>query len=125
VYEDQAGEFAPFGTDEGWDLLHGWAQRRSDLTGRTAVVQILHESDFAWAEHELDVREPPGIPRPGRQVDAATIIVGAGFTLLRLTGHIDADGRKLTLRALDVLTERYGSPAELLRQRADLASWRD
>jgi len=32
VYDDQAGDLAPFGTDEGWDLLHEWAARRNELT---------------------------------------------------------------------------------------------
>lgn len=72
---------------------------------------------------ELDSREGPGIPVPGGQVDAATITIGAGFTLLRLTGHIDEAGRKLTLKAIDVLIRRYDSPPELLRQKADLQSW--
>ena len=32
-------------------------------------------------------------------VDAATVVVGAGFTLLRLTGQIDDEGRAAVLRA--------------------------
>jgi len=124
VYEDQAGEFAPFGTDEGWDMLPEWAERRSELNASTTVTQVLEQSGFGGMEHELDVPESAGIPSPGGQVDAATIVTGAGFTLLRLTGHIDDEGKRLTLKSLDILIERFDSPSELLRQRQDLQSWR-
>ena len=123
VYEDPAGEFAPFGTDEGWDLLHEWADRRSELNTSSTVSQLLEESGFGEMEHQLDVPETAGIPVPGGQVDAATMVIGAGFTLLRLTGHVDEQGKRLTLKALNVLIDRYDSPSELLRQRADLESW--
>lgn len=72
---------------------------------------------------ELDHPEQPGVPAPGGQVEAATLTIGAGFTLLRLTGHIDDAGRRQTLKALDVLIRRYDSPQELVRQRTDLESW--
>ena len=65
----------------------------------------------------------PGIPGPGGQSDAATIVVGTGFTLLRLTGRIDDEGRRLTTKALDALIRLYGSRPELIRQRDDLSSW--
>lgn len=67
--------------------------------------------------------ESSGIPVPGGQVEAATIVVGAGFTLLRLTGRIDDAGRRQTLKALNVLINRYDAPVELLKQRADLETW--
>lgn len=123
VYNDPAGEFAPFGTDEGADMLDEWAHRRDELHLDTTVADLIDESGFADVVSELDTEEGPGIPIPGGQVDAATITIGAGFTLLRLTGHIDEAGRRLTLKALDVLIRRYGSRPELVRQRADLESW--
>lgn len=123
VYDDLAGEFAPFGTDEGFDLLHEWAGRRDELGPDTSVADLLEESGFADVVSELDSPEGPGIPGPGGQVDAATITTGAGFTLLRLSGRIDDEGRRQTLKAIDVLIRRYDSPPELLRQRADLESW--
>lgn len=123
VYSDPAGEFAPFGTDEGFDMLYEWADRRDELDSNTTVADLVEQSGFSNVVSRLETQEGPGIPAPGGQVDAATITIGAGFTLLRLTGHIDEAGRKKTLKALDVLIDRYDSPAELLRQRADLQSW--
>jgi len=87
------------------------------------LAQLIQDSGFDGIEHELDFPESPGVPAPGGQVDAATIVIGAGFTLLRLTGHIDDEGKLLTLKALDVLIARYDSPPQLLRQRTDLQSW--
>lgn len=123
VYDDPAGEFAPFGTDEGFDMLHEWAERREELGPDTTVADLVEESGFADIDAELDSPEGPGIPVPGAQVDAATITIGAGFTLLRLTGRIDEEGRRQTLKALEVLIRRWDSPQELLRQQADLESW--
>ena len=123
VYDDPAGEFAPFGTDEGYDMLSEWAERREELSSDTTVSDLIEESGFADVVSEPDSPEEPGIPVPGGQVDAATITIGAGFTLLRLTGHIDEEGRQQTLEAIDVLIRRYDSPPELVRQRTDLASW--
>lgn len=125
IYEDQSGDFAPFGSDEGWDMLQEWAGRRNELNGGSTVAQILQGSDFGGIEQHLTVSEPQGVPRPGGQVDAAVVIIGAGFTLLRLTGHIDQEGKALTLKAIDVLMDRYGSPPQLARVRADLQSWHD
>jgi hypothetical protein len=123
IYDDPADEFAPFGTDEGFDLVHEWAERRDELGPDTTVAHLLEESGFADVGSELDNPEGPGVPAAGGQVDAATITIGAGFTLLRLTGRIDEDGRRQTLKALDVLIHRYDSPPQLVRQRRDLASW--
>ncbi len=124
VYEDQGGGFAPFGTDEGYDLLYEWATRRDELGPQTTVANLLEESGFEDVVEDLDVPEGPGIPDAGGQIDAATIIIGAGFTLLRLTGRIDDVGRQQTLKALSILIDHYDAPPELLRQRADLQSWR-
>lgn len=123
VYEDQASEIAPFGTDEGWDMLHEWAERRDELTAATTVRDLLVDSGFEGIEEELDVPEQSSIPQPGGQTDAAVVTIGAGFTLLRLTGRIDREGRALTLKALDVLVDRFDSAPELVRQRADLQSF--
>lgn len=123
IYDDPAGEFAPFGSDEGFDLLYEWAERRDEIDKDATVVDLIEESGFADVVNEIDTPEGPGIPVPGGQVDAATITIGAAFTLLRLTGRIDEAGRLQTLKALDILIGRYDSPPELLRQRADLESW--
>ncbi|QGN58737.1 RHS repeat-associated core domain-containing protein [Nostocoides sp. HKS02] len=123
VYSDVAGEFAPFGTDEGFELLQVWADRREHLSSTTTLAWLLTESGLDDLLGQLDADEPGMIPEPGGQIDAATFVVAAGFTLLRLTGRIDDPGTTLTLRALDVLITRYHAPPELLRQRDDLLSW--
>ncbi|QKE84616.1 hypothetical protein [Arthrobacter sp. NEB 688] len=123
VYDDPAGEFAPFGTDEGFDLVWEWSDRRDELGPTTTVADLVDGSGLADVASQLDVPERAGIPAAGGQVDAATITIGAGFSLLRLTGHIDDDGRRRTLQALDVLIDRYDAPVELVHQRADLESW--
>ncbi len=123
IYDDPADELAPFGTDEGWDLLHEWAERRDELSPSTTVADVIGENAFEEFASKLDEEETPGIPAPDGQVDAATITIGAGFTLLRLTGHIDDAGRQQTLKALEVLIRRHESPEQLLRQQADLQSW--
>lgn len=123
IYDAEADEFAPFGTDEGWDMLHEWGDRRAELRPGTTVADLIEGSGLSEFVTQLDVEEGPGIPEPGGQVDAAVITISAGFTLLRLTGQIDDAGRQRTLKALDILIERYESPAQLLQQRADLQSW--
>lgn len=123
VYDDPANELAPFGSDEGWDLLYEWDERRDELQPDTTVADLIEKSGFAGIVSELDIDEGAGIPAPGGQIDAATITIGAGFTLLRLTGHIDEEGRQQTLKALDILIRQYDSPPELLLQRDDLQSW--
>lgn len=123
IYNDPADEFAPFGTDEGWSLLNEWAERRVELDSDTTVADLIRESGFTDTESNLDAETRPEIPNPGGSVDAATIVVSAGFTLLRLTGHIDEVGLRQTLAALNVLIGYYGSPEQLLIQRSDLESW--
>ncbi|KZE91614.1 hypothetical protein AVP41_01158 [Microbacterium sp. TNHR37B] len=125
IYDDPAGEFAPFGSDEGADLLAEWSERRDELDADSTVAELIGTADGAAEIFSLlDARDASGVPLPGEGVDAATIIVGAAFTLLRLTGHIDAPGREHAMRALDVLIDRYGPQEDLLRQRQDLDAWR-
>jgi hypothetical protein len=123
IYEDQSGDFTPFGSDEGWDMLQEWAGRRNELTAQSTVAQVLEGSGFGGIEQDLTVPDAQAVPQPGGQVEAAVVIIGAGFTLLRLAGHIDQAGKTLTLKAIDVLIDRYGSLPQLGRARADLQSW--
>ncbi len=110
LYEDSGGDFAPFGTDEGWDLVMEWGERRDELEPDITVRELLRRSDFAGAESE-------------GSVDGATITIGAGFTVLRLTGQIDETGLQDTLRALQTLEDFYGPIEEVAVQRRDLESW--
>ena len=124
LYSDLGSEFAPFGSDEGFDMLHTWVDRRGELGSGSTVLQLLRGSGFEGMVARLDVPEGDHtIPRPGGQVDAATIVIGAGFTLLRLTGHIDDAGKALTLKGLDALLAFYGPEPDLVQERSDLLSW--
>lgn len=123
MYAEPTSEFAPFASDEGWDMLHEWAEQRETLDASTRVADIIEGSGFAELVSSAGFDTGGGVPEPGGLVDAATIVVGAGFTLLRLTGHIDDEGKRETLRALDILIDHYDAPSELVRQRDDLRSW--
>lgn len=137
IYDDPAEEFAPFGSDEGADILAEWAERADDLGTDSTVRDILRDSfedpadlhDFLEglkaAGHRVSVSSDSSqaglrIPEPGGDVDVATIVLGAGFTLLRLTGQIDPEGRSLVLAALDVLQDFYGPELEFDVMRRDL-----
>lgn len=90
LYHDEAEEFAPFGSDEGADTLAIWDSRRAELTRCTTVRWMIANDDEAGA---LDDPE-----KNGPDVDG--FIIGAGFALILLTGHIDSEGKQLVLDAL-------------------------
>jgi len=119
IYDDPAGEFAPFGNDDGADLLADWAVRTDEL-GPTSTVRDLLADGFddpvAVDGMFAELDDEDGI-------DTAFIVVGAGFTLLRLTGQIDDEGRTGVLRALLALETSYGEQPELTRMRDDLESF--
>jgi uncharacterized protein YfeS len=119
VYDDATGEFAPFANDESADLLADWAQR-SDELGPTATVRMLLEDRL---EDPADVDTILADLEAEDGIDAAFLLVGAGFTLLRLTGQIDDEGRAIVLRALSALESFYGEQPELTRMRDDLESF--
>ena len=85
-------EFAPFGSDEGFDTLYTWQEDSQDLTACTTVRSMLG---------------PDGVDRPGPTTPPATddpvqdgLVVGVGFTLIFFTGHIDTEGKQLVLDAV-------------------------
>ncbi|WOQ18321.1 hypothetical protein [Raineyella sp. W15-4] len=124
IYEDPAGEFAPFGTDEGADLLADWSERVDELADDMTVADLLAGSGFEGVLEDLGLPDSgAAVPEPGGPIDVATIVVGAAFTLLRLSGRIDPAGREAALQNLAVLEAAYGQVPELERQRADLETW--
>ena len=126
LYQDRGDELAPFGSDEGSDMLSEWADHTEQLTSATSLQEFLQLNDLAGIDGNLGKpRKAPRIPIPvpGGHIDAATQIVSSAFTLLYYTGQIDPAGRELAVRALDVEIAYYDSPAVLLKQRADLESW--
>ncbi|MFI6427768.1 hypothetical protein [Promicromonospora sp. NPDC050880] len=115
IYDDEGDDFAPFGNDEGWDLVFLTARRADELDGSTTVAQI----DPEWLGDEAEVAA--GLDEG--DVDMVDVVIGAGFTLLRLTGQIDDLGRALVLRALDTRDRVYGRQPQTERMRADLLAF--
>ena len=122
LYEDDGDDLAPFGSDEGWDLVTEWGERRDELSAHATVQEVLDESPFPDAlEHVGD--QVAATPGALDGVDAARFVVVSGFTLLRLTGRIDPEGHEATLRALDALEEHTGPQPRLDRLREDLRAF--
>lgn len=126
LYDDPGDELAPFGSDEGSDLLASWRDRRSELGPASTLATVL---DCEPSQVDKYAGEMSGVDG----METATFIASAAFVLLRLTGHLSDGDRRVALDALDfqirmlpeinsAITE---TPAVLLRQRDDLASWRN
>lgn len=115
IYDDEANDLAPFGNDEGWDLLVGWVKRADELGSGSTLAQIAPE----WFE------DAPLVPADLNEddVDLNDIVIGAGFTLLRLTGQIGEADRALVLRALDIRDRTYGLHPETQQMRTDLLTF--
>ena len=118
IYEDEAGESAPFGSDEGWDTLHIAAEKRNELANDATVADVLEIVDAPatgeWGES----------PTAEEWNEDATFVAAAAFTLLRLTGQIDETGRVRALEALGILIDFFGDEPELEQQKKDLERWR-
>jgi uncharacterized protein YfeS len=114
VYDDEGNDLAPFGNDEGWDLLVGWVKRAGELDSGSTLAQIASE----WFE---DVPAPDDLNED--DVDLNDIVIGAGFTLLRLTGQIGEADRALVLRALDIRDRTHGQHPETQQMRTDLLAF--
>jgi uncharacterized protein YfeS len=123
IYDDPGDEFAPFGSDEGAELLADWAARTDELGPTTTVRDLLADSLDDGLDDTDDVDALLDALDDEDGVDAATIVVGAGFTLLRLTGQIDDEGRAAVLRALAALEAFHGEQPQLSRMRDDLESF--
>jgi len=138
LYSDPGARFAPFASDAGQELLRTWSGRTAELTPSSTVRDLLVDFDDDPGAVDtvlFDSLDDPGID-PGNDaaddsdedadddaVDGATTVLGAGFTLLVLTGHIDAEGEQVTLEALDTLEDHYGPQPELDRMRQDLLTF--
>ena len=92
LYRSGSNEYAPFGSDEGADLLAEWSRRARELSSASTLRQILldgaDDAEELWSEFNRGTADLDGI------------IISAGFVLLRLTGQIDDEGRTLMLEAL-------------------------
>lgn len=111
LYSAVSGEWAPFSSDEGSDLLWSWEQRVDELSDRSTVVDLIPGAE-------------PGQEEPVTDVEWAIEVLGAGFVLLRLTGQIDPNGRRLVMEALDFLEANFGDEeATIPQMRQDLATY--
>lgn len=137
LYSDPGARFGPFASDGGQELLRTWSGRTAELTPSSTVRDLLVDlqDDPAAVDTVLfDSLDDPGLSSDDAAndavqdagddaVDGATTVLGAGFTLLVLTGHIDAEGEQVTLEALDTLEDHYGPQPELDRMRQDLLTF--
>lgn len=109
IYAEVSNDLTPFGSDEGWDMLATWDERRDELGPDSTVADVLEGDPAEFLE--------------SNEFDDAVAVQSAGFTLLRLTGHIDEAGRQATLQALAQLQAIDSESPELKRQVQDLTSW--
>lgn len=115
IYDEPADDFAPFGNDEGWDILAESVERIDELGRGTTLAQMIPK----WFTLDPVVAADLG----GDDVNLVDVVIGAGFALLRLTGQIDDVGRGLVLKALDARDRVQGPQPETERLRADLLSF--
>jgi len=118
VYDDQGADLGPFGNDEGWDMVMEWGDRRDDLGPDTTLATVLGTDDV------LSVAGPmEGVDG----IETAQFVVGAAFTILRLTGRLSEDDRAIALLAVGFRIDHAGPEPDrvLLVQRDDLLSWRN
>jgi hypothetical protein len=113
LHHDEGAEFAPFGSDEGSDTLYGWLDRLAELTTCTTVRWMITAADPGGALDDAEHNGP----------DVDGFIIGAGFALLLLTGHIDTEGKQLVLAALHRTYSYYADanprePAVMIRDLA-------
>jgi uncharacterized protein YfeS len=126
LYEDQGDDLAPFGSDEGSDLLAEWGERREEL-GPSATLATVLECE------PNDVAEVAGPMEGVDGIETASFITSAAFVLLRLVGHLDETDRELALAAVDfqirtlpmINPEFQETPRALRIQRDDLTRWRN
>ncbi|MCR6031585.1 hypothetical protein GGQ22_09010 [Nocardioides sp. zg-579] len=130
LYDDVALESAPFGSDEGSDVLWEWGERRDELAPGSTIAEVMEMDEGDVAE---TVARMAGIDH----LDQAAIVRGAAFTLLRLVGHLGEEDRQTVLRVLDYEIATTADPGwlpqeardqlvpPLERQRGDLLAWRN
>ena len=130
IYDDSGSETAPFGSDEGADILWEWGQRRNELGPDSTIADLMKTDD---AQLDSLVRQMSGID----DLDQAAIIRGATFTLLRLVGRLSHKDREIALRSIEYEIKTTADPSWLSAeareqllpplqvQRDDLLSWRN
>lgn len=116
-YEDPANEFAPFGSDEGFDVISLAEDHRDEISASTTVQELLEIVDAPLSDEWSQTLK-------GQEaLDDAVFISSAAFALIRITGRIDPRGHKKALKSLKVLIDNFGDESELVQQKIDLESW--
>lgn len=105
-------ELPPFGSDEGSDEIHDWAERLDELRQNPTLRYMLGDD----ADEQISELERTA------QVDVDDILIGQGFTLLRFTGQIDPEGRQWLLDAL-ARQHRQTGQNEYAHLRTDLVTF--
>lgn len=119
IYDDPGAEFGPFGSDEGFELVHQW----TGAVNHASLRQVLTEVGMSGSDRWLTPVQVEDCGDPSALVDDAVLVQSAGFAVLRLTGRIDAEGKSMVLHALEFLIGFYGGPREYVVQRDDLSRW--
>lgn len=114
LYDDVDNVYAPFGTAEGEELLREWAGSVDEIEDGALIEDIV-------AEFGDDLGDRIGESDDDTRLES--LVVAAGFTLLRLAGQIDEQDRHYVLRSLDHLEEVFGERKEFDTMREDLASF--
>lgn len=94
IYEADADESAPFGSDEGADFLEELRRGIKTITPGMTLADLMEERDV----------EEPFALAADNDVDGLIELYCRGFALLRFTGHLSADDRAVLRRALEGLT---------------------
>lgn len=115
LYDNIDDAYAPFGSAEGEELLREWGERREELEDEGALITDLVP---AFGD-DLGTR----IGEDDEEADLETLVVAAGFTILRLLGLIDEQDRQYMLRSLAHLELVYGEQPEFETMREDLESF--
>lgn len=114
IYDNIDDAYAPFGSAEGEELLRDWAERRDELDEGALLTDLV--PSFG---DDLGTR----IGADDEEAEVETLVMAAGFTLLRLFGEIDEQDRQYMLRALAHLEIVYGEQSEFETMREDLESF--
>ena len=114
LYDNVDDAYAPFGNAEGEELLRDWGDRLDELAESALMTDIV--PTFG---DDLGTR----IGQDDESADLETLVLAAGFTLLRLQGEIDEQDRQYVLRALTHLELVYGEQPEFDTMREDLESF--
>lgn len=109
LYDDQADEFAPFGSDEGWDAMAEIVEDFMPLDPEVTLRQ-LSEEVLELVDEEFDATDPD------ETADSDFAVIGVGFTILRLTGRIDAEGRQWLIDAIARHQRRFGDDVDALQR---------